>query len=163
MTNALTPGGQPVWVDVLDQLSFFSFLLLPVAIGIAILRHGLYGIDALINRALVYSSLTAALAGVYLSSVLLLQAVLNPLTRQSDLAVAGSTLTVAALFRPARARFQAAVDRRFYRNRYDATRVLDDFASTLRVDLDLDAVGTDLRAAVHETVQPASVSLWLRS
>jgi hypothetical protein len=152
--------GTASWLGALDELSFMSFALLPVAIGVAILRHGLYEIDVIINRALVYSVLTVALAGVYLGSVLLLQLVLSPVTQQSDLAVAGSTLAVAALFNPVRARIRRGVDRRFYRSRYDAARTLDDFVHHLRHELDLDAVGQDLRAAVDQTLHPAHVTLW---
>jgi len=161
IASAGTPGLLPLPVRVLQETSILSFLLLPLAIGAAILRYRLFDIDLVINRALVYGSLTALLAGIYLGSVLLLQLVLQPLTEQSDLAVAVSTLAVAGVFGPARRSIQALVDRRFYRRRYDAARALDEFAGRLRHQVDLDAVGADLLAAVHETVQPTHATVWL--
>jgi hypothetical protein len=134
-----------------------------VAIGIAVLRHRLYDIDRLINRTLVYGVLTAILGLVYAGGVFVVGQLLNPAGGESGLAVAASTLAVAALFRPLRRRVQATVDRRFNRRRYDAAKTVEAFSGRLREHVDLETLSTELLAVVDQTMQPIRASLWLRA
>jgi hypothetical protein len=159
--RALDPGAR-IPPAMFDGVPFvLALIALPIGAAVAILRYRLYDIDVLINRTLVYGALTATLAATYFAAVVVLQAALRPLTGGSEVAVALSTLAVVALFAPLRRRIQAAVDRRFYRLRYDAARTLDAFSAALSHEVDLDAVRSDLIDAVAQTVQPAHVSLWL--
>jgi hypothetical protein len=149
------------WVAFVPAV--FGVASLPVAVGIAILKYRLYDIDILINRTLVYGSLTALLALVYFGGIVVLQRVFVVLTgEKSTLAVVASTLVIAALFNPLRRRVQAFVDRRFYRRKYDAAKTLEAFSAKLRDETDLDALSDDMVGVVRETMQPAHVSLWLR-
>ena len=139
-----------------------AMALLPVTLGVAILRHRLYDIDVLINRALVYTATTAAIAAAFFVGIVVLQSVLRPLTGGSEIAVAVSTLACIALFQPVRRRMQRGVDHRFYRSRYDASRTLDEFTGRLAGEVDLGAVRASLLDAVDQTLQPAHASVWLR-
>ena len=157
-------GADPLWQNLLEDAVTLSFAGIPVAVGIAILRYRLYDIDLLINRALVYGSLTALLAATYFGGVVGLQVALRALSGQeSTLAVVASTLTIAALFNPLRRRVQGFVDRRFYRRKYDAAKTLAGFSAKLRDETDLEALDSELVGVVRETMQPGHTSLWLRS
>ena len=152
----------PVIVKATEVLTIVVVLLIPVAAGIAILRYRLYDIDVLINRTIVYGAVTAILAATYFMAVVLFQALLRPFTSGNEFSVAASTLLVVALFQPFRRRVRDAVDRRFYRSRYDAARTLDAFGLRLRDEVDLDSLSRDLIDVARETVRPAHASLWLR-
>ncbi len=131
----------------------------PLALAIAIARHQLFDIDILINRTLVYGALTATLAVVYFSSVILLQRFLPP---QTQLSTVLSTLTIAALFSPLRRRIQSDIDRRFFRRKYDTEKALEDFSLRVRNEVDLEHLSDSLLSIVDETMKPGSVALWLR-
>ena len=168
LTAVLPPtlGGLAEQVDYpLVGAVFFSLVIvmLPAAIGVAILKYRLYDIDRLINRTLVYGLLTILLAGVYAGAVLVLGQLFGGVgTDPPSWAVAGATLAVAALFQPARRRIQQVVDRRFNRRKYDAARTIEAFSARLRDKVDLDALAAELLTVANQTMQPTTVSLWLR-
>ena len=151
---------------MLSMLLMDAFgLLIPLSIGIAVLRSRLFDIDIVINRTLVYGSLSVMLGLVYLGGVATTQAIFHALTGQEEqpqLAIVVSTLVIAALFTPLRRRIQGFIDRRFYRRKYDTRKTSEAFSAKLRDKTDLDALSEDLVGVVSETIQPAHVSLWLR-
>jgi hypothetical protein len=149
-------------VHWLEPFSLAGVVLSPIAIGVAVLRYRLYEIDRLVSRTLVYGLLTVLLGAAYVGLVLAGQAITSTFTGSSNLAIAASTLVVAALFLPFRSRVQRFVDRRFYRRRYDAQRTLEGFGARPRDQIDLRALEHDLRGVVTETMQPAHASAWLR-
>jgi hypothetical protein len=163
LTSADAPTGV---VGIVNEIAGFliygGLALLPVAIGVAVLRYRLYEIDRLISRTISWAAVTLILGGLFVALILALQALLVPVTGSNELAVAGSTLLVFALFQPLRRRVQRIVDRRFNRSRYDAERTVAAFAERLRDEVDLEQLRAEILATVSATVEPTSVSLWLR-
>jgi hypothetical protein len=160
-----SPAAFPEWARFYYALSIRSDVLVPIAAGIAILRYRLYEIDIIINRTLVYSSLTGILALVYFGGVTAAQTLFHTITAQQELpqlVVVASTLLIAALFNPLRRRIQSFIDRSFYRKKYDARKTLEAYSTTLRDETDLRALNDHLVGVVAQTMQPAHASLWLR-
>jgi hypothetical protein len=161
------PAASPAQLVLADLVLFsassLSYLAVPLTLAVAVLRHRLWDIDLLINRALVYGSLSATLALTYVGSVVLLQGLVRTLTGQdSELAIIASTLAIAGLFQPLRRMLQSFIDRRFYRRKYDAARTLETFSARLRDEVDLSALTAELVGVVDDTMRPSSVSLWIR-
>src|SRR5215208_1174358 len=162
-SEAWTTAGSVWWLNLLTIAALLSFVTIPIAVGVAILKYRLYDIDLIINRTLVYGSLTVTLVALYFGGIVVLQRLFVLLMgQQSTLAVVASTLLIAALFTPLRRRIQGFIDRRFYRRKYDARKTLEAFSARLREETDLQAVSDDLVGVVRETMQPAHVSIWLR-
>lgn len=167
VTPLIFPTAQALSYSIPSLLaaSYGVMLLVPLSLAIAILRHQLYDVDLLINRTLVYGSVTATLFAIYFVSVITVQALIEALTgiqQESPLAIVASTLLTAALFQPLRRRIQQGIDRRFYRRRYDAARTLERMASALRQEVDLQTLSEHLLQVVRDTMQPTHASLWLR-
>jgi hypothetical protein len=159
------PDSDAAIIQAMQLALVASLSLVPIATGIAILKHRLYDIDLLINRTLVYGSLTASLALVYFGGVTATQAIFRVLTgheEQPQLAIVVSTLVIAGLFNPLRRRIQGFIDRGFYRRKYDAAKTLEAFNARLREETDLNTLIDDVGSVIRETMQPAHVSLWLR-
>jgi hypothetical protein len=159
------PGEHSLWGALLENVMLISFASIPAAIGFAVLKYRLYDIDLIINRTLVYGSLTLMLALLYFGGVTATQAILQAFTGQRylpQIAVVASTLMIAALFNPLRRRVQRFIDQRFYRKKYDAARTLEAFSTQLRNETDLEGLHGELVKVVRDTVQPEHVSLWLR-
>jgi len=155
----------PLWLGLLEDAITLSFAGVPIAVGFAILKYRLYDIEVIVNRTLVYGTLTAMLAAVYFGGVAMIQSIFRVITGQEEqpqLAVVVSTLVIAALFNPLRRRIQSFIDRRFYRRKYDAAKTLEAFSAKLRDETDLERLGEDLVGVVTETMQPEQVSLLLR-
>jgi hypothetical protein len=158
-----TGGANRLWENLLEDAVTLSFAGVPVAVGVAVLKYRLYDIEVVINRTLVYGTLTATLVALYFGGIVVLQRAFVFLTGQkSTLAVVASTLLIAALFNPLRRRIQWFIDRSFYRSKYNAAKTLEGFSVKLRDETDLEALSDDLVGVVRETMQPAHVSLWLR-
>jgi hypothetical protein len=160
---SLVGGDTPLTLLFLKMGFALSFMLIPLSIGVAVLRSHLFDIDVVINRTLVYGSLSAILVALYFGGIVVSQRLFVLLTgEKSTLAVVASTLLIAALFTPLRRRIQSFIDRRFYRRKYNAQKTLEAFSTKLRDETDLEALSDDLVGVVRETMQPAHVSLWLR-
>jgi hypothetical protein len=161
----LFPSLSPPYVLLAETVSTILALIIPIAVGMAILRYRLWEIDTIINKALVYGTLTVMLAVIYVGLVIGLQTLVRLFTgqlSQSPVVIVASTLAIYALFQPLRRRIQAIIDRRFYRSKYDAAKIVAAFSATLRNEVDLDQLREHLLAVVQETMQPTYVSLWLR-
>ena len=156
-------GALPATMRAGSKFAILGLMLMAVAAGRAILRYRLYDIDVIVNRALVYGASTTLIVGIYVAVVFAFQQAVRPITQESDIAIAASTLFVAALFRPLRDRVQRFVDRRFYRSKYNASSTLAAFGGSLRNQVELDALRRDLLDVVGQTVQPAHASLWLKA